>query len=335
MRVGVIGAGGFLGRGLVGRIAASGRLFARHVDELVLFDRRLGAIPADPACTVTRVQGDIRDAAVMDLAFGRPLDVVFHLAATLTAPAEREFREGIDTNVLAFLEILERCRVQASTPTVVFVSSIATFGGDLPDVVGDDVFQSPTTSYGTHKAIGELLLADYSRHGFVDGRALRLPIIVTHPGPANGTISDQLSSLIRDGLRGDKLVCRIRGDSAVVLASVGKAIDGLLRLADTPSSALNDARILNLPGVTVTPNELLAAVAAFGPGGRVLEVERSPDPEIQRIVDGWPKAFTSARALALGFTPDASAESLVAAYATTPARHDTSGSSQLSTRKAS
>ena len=284
--------------------------------ELVLFDSRalLQSMPQDqPAsCAITCVQGDLRDRRVLDNLFAQPVDVIFHLAATLTLDAETDFLRGLETNVLALIDLLERCRTQPSRPMLLFASSISTFGGRLPDVVDDDVFQAPTTSYGTHKVVAEQLLSDYSRHGFIDGRALRLPIVVTHPGPPSGSISDQVSSLIREPMRGQPMICGIGADSRIVVASVESVLDGFLRLASLPEEAIRGARTMNLPGLTVTAGDIANAVARRT--GAAALVRWHGDPQVQQIIDGWPKTFTSARALASGFTADKSADALVDAF---------------------
>ena len=196
---------------------------------------------------------------------------------------------------------------------LLFASSISTFGGALPDVVGDDVFQAPTTSYGAHKVIAEQLLADYTRHGFVDARTLRLPIVLSHPGPASGSISDQVAALIREPLRGQATTCRMAADSAMAVVSVDKVIESFLHLATLAADRLPPGRTLNLPGLTVTPAQVVQAVARVCPGAEAL-VAWQPDAGVQRIIDGWPRAFTSARALALGFGADASVDDVVAAF---------------------
>ena len=318
MRVLVLGAGGFIGSRLVARLLRDGRVGDRPISELCLFDVRALPAVAGAPFPVASVHGDLRDRHVLDQLFERPADVVFHLAATLTLEAETDFRRGIETNVLAFIELLERCRAQKrewmAAPMLLFASSISTFGGELPEVVGDDTFQAPATSYGTHKAIAELLLADYSRNGFVDGRALRLPIVVTHPGPPSGSISDQVASLLREPLRGQRAVCRMAPDSRMALASVDNVIDAFLRLAALPADALPPVRTMNLPGLTVTPAQLEQAVRRRLGAGAGAFIEWRPDAQVQRIIDGWPQVFTSERALALGIRPDADAGALVDAF---------------------
>jgi nucleoside-diphosphate-sugar epimerase len=281
MRVLILGAGGFLGTRLAAQLAGTAQLAGRAIDELVLFDLRAAPVPRGAACPITVLHGDLRDSAALDALFATRVDAVLHLAATLTVDAESAFRRGLDTNVLAFIALLERCRLQAQT--------------------------GPQA----HKTVAELLLADHSRHGFVDGRALRLPIVVTHPGPASGSISDQVAALIREPLRGQPTTCRIAPGSRLVTASVDKVIDGFLRLAALPASALHSGRTMNLPGLAVTPAEIVQAVARHLPADQGPTVDWTPDARVQQIVDGWPQSFTSARALALGFTPDASADALV------------------------
>jgi nucleoside-diphosphate-sugar epimerase len=318
MRVLVLGAGGFLGSRLVAGLVASGRVAGRPIDELVLFDLRPVSLAVagngNGNGKVTPVHGDLRDPQVLDHLFAHPVDVVFHLAATLTLDAEADFRRGLETNVLSMIELLERCRAQARAPMLLFASSISTFGGKLPAVVDDDVFQAPATSYGTHKVVTELLLADYSRHGFVDGRALRLPIVVTHPGPASGSISDQVSALIREPARGQPMACRMAPDSPMAVVSVQTVVASFLRLADLPEDAIRSARTMNQPGLTVTPAELTQAVGRCVGDQAGGLVSWAPDLKVQNIVAGWPRVFTSQRALALGIGPDISADALVSAF---------------------
>jgi nucleoside-diphosphate-sugar epimerase len=314
MRVLILGAGGFLGVRLARQLAIVARLGMQPIDELVLSDLRPVPAPTGAACKIVPVHGDLRDGGLLDSLFARPPDAIFHLAATLTVDAEADFRRGLETNLLALIELLERCRRQPTAPLLLFASSIATFGGTLPPVVDDEVRQAPSTSYGTHKAVTELLLADYSRHGFVDGRALRLPIVVTHPGPPSGSISDQVASLIREPLRGQRTTCRMAPDSALAMASVDKVVEGFLRLATLPAETIAEHRTMNLPGLSATPAQIVQAVARRLSGGIDDLIAWQPDAQVQRIIDGWPAGFTSERALALGFRPDDSADALVEAF---------------------
>ena len=314
MRLIVLGAGGFIGLRLAAQVAAHGHWCGRPVDELVLFDQRPVRMASHTACKVSQMHGDLRDAHALDALFATPVDGLVHLAATLTLDAESDFRRGLETNLLSLVDLLERCRLQPSAPLLLFASSISTFGGPLPDVVGDDMVQAPATSYGTHKAIAEHLLADYSRHGFIDGRALRLPVVLTHPGPASGSVSDQIASLIREPLRGQRTTCRLAPDTPVVIASVDNVVRSFLHLASLPGRSLHGGRTMNLPGLTVTPMQIVQAVARRAPHVGAAFVDWHPDAGLQRIVDSWPRVFTSKRALALGLCPDASVDAVVEAF---------------------
>ena len=314
MRILVLGASGFLGSSLVSRLIQDCKLGAHAIDELVLCDLRPVDHLRSSIFKVDQVQGDLANLNVLDKIFSQPVDAIFHLAATLTLDAESKFRSGLETNVLAFIDLLERCRGQSKPPLLLFASSISTYGGAVPKVVGDDIFQAPTTSYGTHKVIAEHLLADYSRHGFIDGRALRLPIVVTHPGPANGSISDQVSALIREPIRGNQVVCRMDPNAPMVVVSVDKVIDAFLRLAALPAESIPKARSMNLPGLTVTPLNIVDAVQRrLGDHGGNLVMWR-PDLQLQEIISGWPTAFISQRALALGISTNSSADEIVQSF---------------------
>lgn len=307
MRVLVLGAAGFIGSQLARTLHARGTLRGRAIDRLLLADQRPPA--ALPGATV--LQGDVCDTAFVQRLFAEPPDVVFHLAATLTLDAEMDPARGLAVNVQALMNLLAHCRAQSTPPAFVFASSISTFGGLLPDTVDDHVAQTPRTSYGTHKAIAELLIHDDSRRGRLDGRVLRLPVVLTHPGPASGSVSDRLASLIREPLNGQEALCPWAPQTRVPVASVQQVVKGFLHLLELPAERLGDTRVMNLPSLTVTPGEIEAAVQGRGAAGRI---RWQPDAQLQAIVDGWPRHFTSARALALGLRPDANVDALIDAY---------------------
>jgi nucleoside-diphosphate-sugar epimerase len=311
LRVLVLGAAGFIGRHVGSRLAATLSIHPLAGDcELVLADSR--SIGPEPAgVRVQCVQGDVCDPHFLAELFAQDFTTVYHLAASLTLEAEADFEHGLQVNVQALIALLQRCRAQVHAPRFVFASSISTFGGALPETVNDDVAQTPQTSYGTHKAIAELLINDCSRRGFIDGRVLRLPVVLTHPGPASGSVSDRIAALIREPLAGHDAVCPLSGDTRVPVASVQNVARSLIALADVPADAFGSTRALNLPSLSVTPLQLVDAVMRAGATGHI---HWQPYAQFQRIVDGWPRAFTSQRALALGLAADASVDHLVRAH---------------------
>jgi len=302
MRVLLLGAAGFIGSHLAATLRQRGTLRGKPITELLLADNRPVA---------GGVQGDICDEAFMQRLFAQPVDAVFHLAATLTLDAEQDFARGLAVNVHALMQLLERCRAQAQAPSFVFASSISTFGGPLPDTVDDAVAQNPQTSYGTHKAMAELLINDHTRRGFIDGRVLRLPVVLTHPGPASGSVSDRIAALIREPLNGRDAVCPLAADTRFPVASVQCVVDSFLALHALPAHRFGPTRVMNLPSLTVTPAEIAAAVQRRDAAGRIVW---QPDAQMQSIVDGWPRAFTSERALSLGLQADRHVDDIVTAY---------------------
>lgn len=312
-RVLITGAAGFLGKRLCRTLVEQRTLTGtdgvpRPVTEIHLSDIVDIAPPASDGIAITNRRGDLSDPAfVSDLAQGG-FDSIFHLASFLTLQAERDTEHAYAVNVGALRQLVSAA---PHCPKVVFASSIAVFGGDLPDVVDDHVAPAPATTYGTHKAINELLIADYSRHGRIDGRSLRLPIVLLRAGAAQPAVSDRVAALVRDPLNGQDTVSPLRAETRIPVASVGAVCRALIRIHDLPADTLPPKRVMNLPALTVSVNDMVASVGRNAGKGEISFVE---DPVMQAIVDSWPKRFVSDRATQAGIGADADFDAIIADY---------------------
>jgi nucleoside-diphosphate-sugar epimerase len=264
---------------------------------------------------VRSLQGDLADSAALTRAFEGGIDSVFHLAAVVSGAAEADFDLGMRVNLDGTRALLDACRAQAAAPTVVFASSVAVFGGALPEVVLDSTTPSPQSSYGVQKLIGELLIGDCTRRGFIDGRALRLPTIVVRPGRPNAAASSFASGIIREPLAGEPALCPVDPETRLWVLSPARAVESLIHAHDLPASAWGPQRALSLPGLTVSVREMLDALREVGGEAAVARVRFARDERIAQIVRGWPASFDPARARALGFEGDADIGSIVRAYA--------------------
>src|SRR5271165_1823449 len=309
MRIVVTGGCGFLGR----RVALQ-LLDREGVDELVLFDNALSALPLPEDNRLTLVTGDIADSAVLRRVITSRTDAVFHLAAVISGQAEADTDLGYRVNLDGTRAVLDACRELGTCPRVVFASSLAVYGGALPPAVGDETPLTPQTSYGTQKAIGELLVNDYSRKGYVDGRAVRLPTVVVRPGRPNRAASTFASSMIREPLSGREAVCPVSPDTIMALASPRRIVAGLLHAHDLPPEVFGMSRSLQLPGFSVAVGEMAAAVRRAGGAEAYARIHWQPDPQIQEIVSGWPQALRAPRAEALGFGADNGIDEVVGAF---------------------
>jgi D-erythronate 2-dehydrogenase len=309
MRIVITGGCGFLGH----RIAL--RLLERSdVDELILFDNapsRL-TLPADPRLRV--MTGDIADRDAMRQVIAPGTNSVFHLAAVVSGEAEADTDLGYRVNLDGTRAVLDACRALGSCPRLVFASSLAVYGGKLPEIVGEETPLTPQTSYGTQKAIGELLVNDYTRKGFVDGRALRLPTVVVRSGRPNRAASTFASSIIREPLTGREAVCPVSPDTMMALASPRRITEALLRARDLPADAFGANRSLQLPGFSVPVGEIAEAVRRIGGEAAFARIRWQPDPQVERIVAGWPRALDASRATALGIGADTGIDEVVRAF---------------------
>src|SRR5258708_10246117 len=282
MRIVITGGCGFLGRRVALKLLAEGSPLG-PVDELVLFDNAPSALPLPDDKRLTLITGDIADRQTVGSIIAPGTDAVFHLAAIVSGQAEADTDLGYRVNLDGTRAVLDACRALRSAPRLVFASSLAVYGGVLPSSVGDDTALTPQTSYGTQKAIGELLVNDYSRKGFVDGRALRLPTVVVRPGRPNRAASTFASSIIREPLTGQNTVCPVSPDTVMALASPRRIVEGLVRALDLPAAAFGASRSLQLPGFSVSVGEMAAAVRRAGGEAAYPRIRLQPDPTIPAI----------------------------------------------------
>ncbi|MFL6674697.1 MAG: D-erythronate dehydrogenase [Massilia sp.] len=317
MKVLITGGAGFLGQRLARQLLVRGELGdsqgrARRIDQLVLVD----VVPANDLgdARVRVVTGDIADGALLRQAIDTSTTSIFHLAAIVSGQAEADFDLGMRINLDASRLLLDVCRELGHKPKVVFTSSVAVYGGELPDVVRDDTALNPRSSYGTQKAIGELLLNDYSRRGFVDGRVLRLPTISVRPGKPNKAASSFASGIIREPLNGEPAVCPVAPETRLWLLSPRAAVDALIAGHELPAESLAGSRTINLPGLSVSVREMVAALDKVAGPEAASRISFVPDPAIERIVNSWPGAWDVTRAKALGLSADADFERIVRAY---------------------
>ena len=317
MNVLITGGAGFLGRKLARALLARGTLSGadgsqQRIETLVLAD----VVPANDFgdARVKIVTGDITDAQLMRSLVTADTTSVFHLAAIVSGQAEADFDLGMKINLDASRLLLETCRALGHKPRVVFTSSVAVYGGQLPDVVTDATALNPQSSYGTQKAIGELLLNDFSRKGFVDGRVLRLPTISVRPGKPNKAASSFASGIIREPLDGEEAICPVSPALRLWLLSPRRAIAALIAGHELSGAALGNSRTINLPGLSVSVADMVAALEKVGGPEAVARIRFVPDPAVERIVQSWPGAWDDSRARSLGLEGDADFESVIRAH---------------------
>ena len=324
MRIVITGGGGFLGQRVACALLARGGLAAEpgaaaSLDELVLLDQALPAGGVADA-RIRHVSGDLGDSALVKRVFAPPTDAVFHLAAVVSAGAEADFDLGYRVNLDASRLVFEACRQQPRPPRLVFTSSVAAFGGALPDVVTDATAATPQSSYGTQKVLGELLVADYTRKGFIDGRCVRLPTIVVRPGKPNRAASGFMSNILREPLNGEPAICPLQPDAKMWILSPERAVDALIRAMELPPDAWGWNRTLNAPGITVSVAEALSALEKVAGRECAARVRFERDAGIEKIVLGWPAHFDTVRAERLGFKADGGIEEVIRAHMLTLAR---------------
>jgi D-erythronate 2-dehydrogenase len=298
----VIGAAGMIGRKLTARLKKDGG------GDVILHD----VVSAGPGAIVSDLSAP---GEAEKLVAARP-DLIFHLAAIVSGEAEADFEKGYRINLDGTRRLFEAVRKVGNgyQPRLVFTSSIAVFGSPFPQAIGDEFLNAPLTSYGTQKAIGELLLSDYSRRGIFDGIGIRLPTICVRPGKPNKAASGFFSGIMREPLSGQEAVLPVPESVRHWFASPRAAIGFLLHASKLDTERLGARRNLNMPGVSATVGEQIAALGKVA-GEKVTRlIRRAPDPTIMRIVEGWPQNFDAQRALALGFRADQSFEQIIRAH---------------------
>ena len=317
MKVVITGGAGFLGRRLAKRLLERGTLRGldqrdRAIDEIALVDVVAPQPFAD--ARVVPITGDIADPDLLNSIIGDDTDSIFHLAAIVSGMAEANFDLGMRINLDATRLLLDICRGRGHCPRVVFSSSVAVYGGDLPAVVIDTTALNPQTSYGTQKAAAELLINDFTRRGFIDGRVLRLPTISVRPGRPNAAASSFASGIVREPLNGQDAVCPVPRDARLWLLSPSTVIECLIVGHDLDGDAFGSNRNVNLPGISVTAGEIVAALERVAGPDVARRVRWEPDARIERMVRSWPGACDTTRARALGFPGDETYDAAIRQY---------------------
>jgi D-erythronate 2-dehydrogenase len=310
MQILVTGAAGFLGSRLIKALLA-GPPGLPHISRIVAAD--VSRCPIDDRRLAHR-QGTIAEVDFVHSLADPEIDVVYHLAAVLSGQSEAEFDVGMRVNVDATRTLIEACRRFPRPPRVIFASTIAVFGGDLPAIVPEDAVVTPRSSYGTEKAIGELLVSEYSRRGFIDGIACRIATVAIRPGKPNSALSSFVSGIVREPLAGIDTVCPVPFDTRLWISSPRTVVTNLVHAARVPAPALEGRRVLNLPGLSVTVGDMLDSLQRLGGAEARARVRPGIDERVAQVVCTWPGALDASRALRLGFIGDDGVDELVGQY---------------------
>lgn len=317
MKIVITGGAGFLGSRLARKLLSRNTLTdaqgrAREIASITLVD--VAPAPPLPDARVRSIVGDLGDARVLAEAIPRDTDSVFHLAAVVSGQAEAEFDVGMRVNLDTTRALLEHCRTLASPPKFVFTSSLAVYGGPLPDPVTDDAPLMPQASYGVQKTIGEYLVYDMTRKGFLDGRSLRLPTITVRPGKPNRAASSFASGIVREPLSGVEAICPVAPTTKMWVQSPRAVIDNLVIGHETPASAFSYTRSVNVPGICVAVADMVAALRHVAGEAVAARVRWAYDAAIDRIVSTWPSNFAPKLGPAIGMRADPDFASIVRAY---------------------
>ncbi|MCW5720072.1 MAG: SDR family oxidoreductase [Devosia sp.] len=317
MHVLVVGAAGMIGRKLVQRLVGDGKLNGDDIGRLTLADIVPVPVPAGTADVVV-VTADLSQGGEAERLIGLRPDIIFHLAAVVSGEAEADFDKGYQINLDGTRCLFEAIRLEGQKepycPRVVFCSSLAVFGPPFASPIDDDFLTAPLTSYGTQKAMAELLLSDYSRRGFFDGVGIRLPTICIRPGKPNAAASGFFSNILREPLVGQEAVLPVEEGVRHWFASPRAAISFLIHAAGIDLSGLGARRNLIMPGLSATVADQLAALESVAGAGARRLVRHEPDARIQAIVDGWAFDYAPRLALSLGFRAETTFGEIIAAH---------------------
>jgi nucleoside-diphosphate-sugar epimerase len=317
MNVLITGAAGFLGLRLVRRLLSGAPVLTTDGAPVDITEVRMLDVVAGPAIDDPRVRavmGDLADEALLASLIDGETRAVFHLGAVVSGGAEADFELGMHVNLDGTRRLLDACRTRAHCPVVVFASSVAVYGGDLPDTVSDGTRLTPQSSYGMQKAIGELLVADYSRRGFIDGRALRLPTISVRPGRPNLALSSFASGIIREPLNGEPAVCPVAPETVLWLLSPDTVIESFVHAHNLPAAQIGADRSLILPGLSIAVADMVAALARVAGVEVAGRVRWERDPRVERVANTWPGRLDDRRARGLGFPADRSFDDIIRQY---------------------
>ncbi len=313
MHILVLGGAGMAGRKFIERLARDGELGGKPIAKITAQDVVAAQAPKGAAFAFDAIVSDLSVPGEAEKLIASRPELIIHLAAVVSGEAEADFEKGYKINLDGTRFLFEAIRLTGDgyKPRVVFTSSVAVFGAPFHDKIGDEFFTTPLTSYGTQKAICELLLSDYSRRGFFDGLSIRFPTICVRPGTPNKAASGFFSNIIREPLNGIDAVLPVSDQVRHWHASPRSAVNFLIHAATMDLATVGPRRALNMPGYSCTVAEQIEALRKVAGDGVVARIKRVPDPVIDKIVEGWPRNFDPQRAIALGFKAESSFDEII------------------------